>query len=777
MNDRELEGMGYAGGIERLDEGVLGGGPLSGPPEYAQGAAGRELLTEHDGGLTPSNVAADIGGVAQAPPQRSRFEVGGGLAGAGALGGVGDFAGAAGHGAVANLAGAGGRGGGVGDFAGAAGHGAVANFAGVGGRGGGVGDFAGAGGRGAVGDLAEARGRRGADPVDPFWQMAAGGGPRAGTGGPGGGPGRLGAAGPWGEDFGAGAAEWWKKGWVESGERPDRALGDRGRMAEPGEFGGGERLGFPGAERSTQPLTAHPSVADLREQRFPRAVRPRTQEGIRSAGEGGRARGWQQDWLRRKEDRAGGEFAAAGQFRNTIKREDPPPAPEMRGRPGGRYTSTPAAGAGGPSFSRDPRLWTMGVDSDASEASWAGPGGERAVRRQRAGVARREEEGLEGLMASWGRLGTAERRRLGQVARSLADGEPARENGSSGGDQSTDSEGYDGGRGGRGRRWTRYSRPRREAAEENAVLAALRQLDHRTVPRPEEFDPDSGQSFDVFLELFEDYCRNSFRGDPALWVGELGRLLRGDIKRAFDAKRIPGMRYEAMTRELRIWMAHRHKDLARDAKHRFGTARMEPGESCSLFAARLEKLYRLAYPMKSPRTSDNLLDRYLDTCPEGLRAQILAAQSMMRALSGRELSWEELVAQASQFDVHAKRGRVGPPPPLSAAVGVSELPTYSSQWPLRGDPGTRPGGEGPAWCEYCTIWGHDWADCRTRQRLCHNCGTPGHMAARCPTRPGPSVVRGGGALASRGARDGPGQRVRHPTGQTPGGESGHPAGN
>lgn len=75
------------------------------------------------------------------------------------------------------------------------------------------------------------------------------------------------------------------------------------------------------------------------------------------------------------------------------------------------------------------------------------------------------------------------------------------------------------------------------------LAQALERLDARVVPRPDQFDMQSGQSLESFFNEFETYCAASFRSRPDTWIGELGRCLTGELKGAFDALRGPNDKY------------------------------------------------------------------------------------------------------------------------------------------------------------------------------------------------------------------------------------------
>ena len=127
----------------------------------------------------------------------------------------------------------------------------------------------------------------------------------------------------------------------------------------------------------------------------------------------------------------------------------------------------------------------------------------------------------------------------------------------------------------------------------------LGRLDSRVVPRPEPFDDTSGQSFSEFLKVFEDYCTYNFRGSPTLWAGELGRFLTGEMHKAFTFLKIPGDSYDIVKQKLLQWRSDSREVYHATRHSKFNQATLETGESVRLFATRLEKAFRIAYPSRS----------------------------------------------------------------------------------------------------------------------------------------------------------------------------------
>ena len=58
---------------------------------------------------------------------------------------------------------------------------------------------------------------------------------------------------------------------------------------------------------------------------------------------------------------------------------------------------------------------------------------------------------------------------------------------------------------------------RSQSKEFNQILA---RLDNRKLPQQEKFDENSGEHFRLYLEKFESYCKQNFKGDTIFWIGE-----------------------------------------------------------------------------------------------------------------------------------------------------------------------------------------------------------------------------------------------------------------
>jgi len=305
------------------------------------------------------------------------------------------------------------------------------------------------------------------------------------------------------------------------------------------------------------------------------------------------------------------------------------------------------------------------------------------------------------------------------------------------------------------------------------LLQLMKRLDNRTVPRPEKFDSASGNNFNDFLRVFEDYCSGAFRGSTMLWVGELGRLLEGDMLDAFNALRMAGDDYHDIKAKLVKWQKDSKEVRSSTIRNKFTKAEPMSGESMRLYAARLEKSFRLAYPRRSVQKSKTLRDKYLHTVPRSFHKQLSTMRNVERTIHNREMSWSTILTLASSWDSENKENCVyslpveqpsvwlGARPNVTDAVvqcdSVSSRPRvfYSRSQDVRhrsrsvnryvGEPAQSRGVSSrqrstsnfqrkDIICHHCQRPGHIKRECRRFLGSCLVCGSTDHRISECPKR-------------------------------------------
>ena len=184
----------------------------------------------------------------------------------------------------------------------------------------------------------------------------------------------------------------------------------------------------------------------------------------------------------------------------------------------------------------------------------------------------------------------------------------------------------------------------------DSVLQALSRLDGRTVPRPEQYNYVSGQGFSHFITSFEEYCNHNFRGCNTLWLGELARLLTGEMREVFDSVRVPGDTYDDVKEKLMTWTRSQEEVYEQQTKGRFSGASMKGGENVSRYGIRLESLFRVAYPNRNVQSSKTLKKKYMATVPSDFNQQLMTVGSVQKTLNQQELTWAAVMSVASQYD-------------------------------------------------------------------------------------------------------------------------------
>ena len=187
---------------------------------------------------------------------------------------------------------------------------------------------------------------------------------------------------------------------------------------------------------------------------------------------------------------------------------------------------------------------------------------------------------------------------------------------------------------------------------EDRLIQALERLDTRSVPCPELFEMNSGQSIIDFFHDFETYCKQSFRTSENTWTLELGRYLSGELKQAFEALRGPNDTYRHVKTKLLSWYEDSYEHCQLGRKAAFNEARVEPDESLRLYAARLERLFKLAYPKRDIDTSKVLREKFIKTIPRKSRQQINSALAIAKTMAGESLPWSRIIALASHMDLN-----------------------------------------------------------------------------------------------------------------------------
>ena len=287
---------------------------------------------------------------------------------------------------------------------------------------------------------------------------------------------------------------------------------------------------------------------------------------------------------------------------------------------------------------------------------------------------------------------------------------------------------------------------------DSQVLTALRNIDHRAIPKQEVFSESSGQDFEQYLSRFEEYCLDTFRGRKYLWIPELERHLSGKILEGFHSLRDYNDSYEEMREKLVSWYKD-SRHLRRSAAKKFERAKMKPKESLFLFGTRLESLFKAAFPTHRVNESKTLINTYLENIPKVTKGEI-NSQVMTYKLKHKKVTWSFILKCARLKDTErdSRKQSSEEEKPEEIVINLSKAAekyedrrprnhyssnkgyinhrhNYQPETPAPGRRFTDP--PESEWCNICKRFGHSFRNCRRRLRACFNCGASDHFIKDC----------------------------------------------
>lgn len=302
-------------------------------------------------------------------------------------------------------------------------------------------------------------------------------------------------------------------------------------------------------------------------------------------------------------------------------------------------------------------------------------------------------------------------------------------------------------------------------------MKILDRLDQRRVAALETFDEDSGLNLRQYFKKFENYCRDNFRGSSDTWIGELENHLRGKTLQAFKASKDVHDSYNDIKGKLIEWFEDMKDVMKERNKVKFRNAAMEPDESTNIYATRLERLFRLAYPMRLPNTNRTLQEKFVSTVPKPFR-KFLESQIMTSKMNEEQMTWKRIIKSSRHYDLRNETQpineeiviHVGQRTRFTDATTQCESEfykpsmNYNSRFDMQArrkqittmreenqpiQPNNR-----TFWratnedqefvasmskkCTHCRRMGHEVQECRSRWKLCFICGADNHFLRQCP---------------------------------------------
>lgn len=309
----------------------------------------------------------------------------------------------------------------------------------------------------------------------------------------------------------------------------------------------------------------------------------------------------------------------------------------------------------------------------------------------------------------------------------------------------------------------------------------LDRLDSRKVADLNKFSNDSTISLDNYLRKFETYCKRNFKGERDSWVAELERHLEGKTLNKFLAIR-DNDSYDVTKKKLIEWYNDMKEIRQEDNKIKFRNATIDENEDMNSFGTRLERLFKLAYPLRNVNSNRGLQDKYISAIPKSF-SDILEGKLMDRDISGQQVTWDMMMKCARVYDLRCERRRARNETAKSTKDVVINITQGKKsmdaavQCNSRNDHLThfarhaRPRQQFPSdlnnhghhqhqrpsthnsWqqsmqennfdfrgveeqCNYCKRFGHVIQNCRSKWKQCFICGSAEHFLRDCPSYTG-----------------------------------------
>ena len=192
-------------------------------------------------------------------------------------------------------------------------------------------------------------------------------------------------------------------------------------------------------------------------------------------------------------------------------------------------------------------------------------------------------------------------------------------------------------------RYDQYIREkdRKSTMRDNTVPDYFRRMDSRQVPQLEKYKEESGMSLIKYLDKFERYCEENFRGSEEFWASELESHLDGKILKTYLSLKDQDDSYYEIKHKLIEYYKEDSYQRKRRYKRQFQRAKPDPGESLYLFSIRLAKIFRLLYPKKYEKKTKKLLKQFKKVIPKADR-ESLEMQLRQYRMDGKKFNWESV---------------------------------------------------------------------------------------------------------------------------------------
>ena len=306
----------------------------------------------------------------------------------------------------------------------------------------------------------------------------------------------------------------------------------------------------------------------------------------------------------------------------------------------------------------------------------------------------------------------------------------------------------------------------------------------KEVVAPIPFGGHDGGSLSRFLSDFERYFKQKYDGNDRQCSRLLGDFLTGSARRAYDALGGATGRYQKVKPRLLKWYESERISQRRTAEEAFDCAAMEEGESLTIYALRLERLARVAFPNTKREQHRQLYRKFWKTAPRHFTDVMTASEHSLALAGKKNLQWRDVKRLAEVEDRQTRRVKIeSADRPQETQVWFSRTSRMrqsvncavdidqEADCAMTSTPGRRAvrfeGGPEPDGLPRRASWRHRDTERRGRSMsrgplkdMCNWCGKAGHREERCWLKKGCCVVCGSEGHAKDGCPQINGERLR-----------------
>lgn len=319
---------------------------------------------------------------------------------------------------------------------------------------------------------------------------------------------------------------------------------------------------------------------------------------------------------------------------------------------------------------------------------------------------------------------------------------------------------------------TGRSKKKVTTTEKDDVISILSKLDNRKVLDMEEFEEDGHMELSEYLDMFEEYHKENYKGRKYFWLNQLKKYLTGRTLESYKSIRQNEDSYNVVKEKLIKWYEDEEETRKQRARKKFENVKMKEKETLLSYSNRLLSAFKKAFPNKKPEFSGTLIYKLQKTVPKSVRKK-LDSQIAHYKLRDMKMSWEKIQKYCGILDLEDSGDETTDRDEGIVKINLTR-PNVSNMWndknrhkgndntggngdqsyvnkryQKRDQPTTNrenfqynktqankfwkdmPKEENYDSCSYCGRFGHGFDKCRKRLGGCFICGKYGHFAKDC----------------------------------------------